>query len=207
MPTPSLVHRVPYFAQWESPELVTAIVTGEISAAADPAWASSGADSPEEYEFWGRRVCGMACLKMLLVHYGLGAHRTMDLAREVTEYGGYVRRADGVDGLIYAPFVRYVRERFGLSAESAPKLPVSAIHDAVGEGTLVMASVHQSIRDPGAVPPRTGGHLVLVVGTSGDGFVIHNPSGHSGRSQAFAEVREDDFRRFYAERGILVRRD
>ena len=53
---------VPYFSQWESPEFVGRFLDGSLRAAADPRWASSGALTPGEYEFWSHKVCGLACL-------------------------------------------------------------------------------------------------------------------------------------------------
>ncbi|NUK27782.1 hypothetical protein HRW08_35180, partial [Streptomyces lunaelactis] len=63
-------HRVPYYSQWESADLVPEFITGARSAADDPLWQKSGADSREEYAFWAPRMCGMACLRMALDHWG-----------------------------------------------------------------------------------------------------------------------------------------
>lgn len=57
---------VPYFSQWESAELATGFVDGSVDLADDPRWAASGARTPAEYRYWARKVCGLACLKMIL---------------------------------------------------------------------------------------------------------------------------------------------
>ena len=48
---------MPYHSQWVSRELIGDIINGRISAAADPLWMLSGANSPEEYEFWAKNIC------------------------------------------------------------------------------------------------------------------------------------------------------
>jgi len=62
---------VPYFSQWESPELAAEFIDGSRRAADDPRWADSGASTPEEYEFWSHKVCGLACLKMIMAWRGV----------------------------------------------------------------------------------------------------------------------------------------
>ena len=57
---------VPYYSQWESPDLVPQFLDGSMASAADPRWAASGARTPAEYGFWAPRVCGLACLRMIL---------------------------------------------------------------------------------------------------------------------------------------------
>jgi hypothetical protein len=192
---------IPYFSQWESVELVGSIIRGEMSAGDDPRWRESGAESPEEYAFWSWRVCGMACLRSILAVRGIRA-TTVGLAKEVLAAGGYVRRDGGLDGLIYAPFVEYLRTRWELEATVRPQLDIDELGALVDRGECVMASVNPRIRRPSDRPERKGGHLVLVHGVAGDSFVLHNPSGDAEESQAYARVSFDDFGFFFAERGI-----
>ena len=97
-------HRVPYYSQWESADLVPEFITGTRAAEADPLWQKSGASSPEEYGFWARRICGMACLRMALDHWGHPVPPSVPLLHEALEAGAYVRSGETVKGLIYAPF-------------------------------------------------------------------------------------------------------
>ncbi|MGP4001432.1 C39 family peptidase [Streptomyces sp. 8N706] len=202
--TQSIIHPVPYYAQWESPELVPAIIAGTTRASDDPLWPKSGAASPEEYEFWSWRLCGMACLRMALDHWRGQAPPAVSLAQECVDAGAYIRHSDRVDGLIYAPFAAYAQQRWDLHAESGPDLPVAALSEHLLEGRLLLLSVHPSIRVLDAAPPRRGGHLVLAVGTTPQALVIHNPSGFPGRSQQFAHVPWADLDRFYAGRGVIL---
>jgi|ERR1022692_92304 hypothetical protein len=198
------IHRVPYFSQWESPELVAEFVTGARRAADDPLWPRSGAATASEYEFWARRLCAMACLRMALQHWQGAAPPSVSLANECVRAAAYVRHPDRVDGLIYAPFAAYARQRWGLYAEPRPDLPAARIASQVSAGRLLMLSVHPCIRTLDPQPPSKGGHLVLAVGTTADTVVIHNPSGLPGASQEFAHISWPDLGRFYAGRGIVL---
>jgi hypothetical protein len=197
---------IPYFSQWESAELVGNIIRGEISAEDDPRWRESGAQSPEEYAFWSWRVCGMACLRSILAVRGTSA-TSVGLGKEVLAAGGYVRRHDGLDGLIYAPFVEYLRTRWQLEAAVRPHLGLDELVDLVDRGEWVMASVNPRIRRPRERPERKGGHLVLVHGVAGRSFVLHNPSGDTEESQGYARVAFDDFQFFFGNRGISIKAD
>lgn len=88
--SPATVHDVPYFSQWESPELVPEFITGARSAADDPLWPGSGAASASEYEFWARRLCGMACLRMALKHWRGTTPPSVTLASECVQAGAYI---------------------------------------------------------------------------------------------------------------------
>ncbi|MBC3843373.1 hypothetical protein GXW82_33635 [Streptacidiphilus sp. 4-A2] len=196
---------MPYYSQWESPELVGAIIERQINAADDPGWRRSGAQTPQEYEFWSWRACGMACLRMALEHWRGAAPVMMDLARDFLAAGAYVQREDGgLDGLIYAPFADRTRARFGLYAQARPDLPLRDIRTELLAGRLVMLSVHPSIRDYRTDPPRRGGHLVLAVGFSPQAVTFHNPSGLYRDSQEYATVPWDRLEHFYAGRGVVL---
>ncbi|MFE7122520.1 C39 family peptidase [Streptomyces sp. NPDC057654] len=195
---------VPYYAQWESRDLVPAIIAGDLRAADDPLWQKSGAATAEEYAFWSWRMCGMACLRMALDHWRGGAPPSVTLAEECREAGAYVRHADRVDGLIYAPFAAYARRRWDLFAESRPELSAAAVRDELAAGRLVMLSVHPSIRTPGARPETRGGHLVLAVGADDERLLIHNPSGFPDGTQEFTPVPWDELEHVYAGRGVVL---
>ena len=60
----------PFYSQWESPELVPSFLDGSLTAEQDPRWHRSGAASPAEYAYWVVKICGLACLKMILAARG-----------------------------------------------------------------------------------------------------------------------------------------
>jgi hypothetical protein len=195
---------VPYFSQWESPELVARFVDGSLRAADDPRWASSGARTPAEYEFWSGKVCGVACLKMVLAGRGRPVPPTMRLVERALAHGAYVRDGDRVDGLVYQPFVAWIGAEHGIAAEVRRDLPVADLVSHAAAGTLVIASVHAWIRWPERTPPGRGGHLVLVTGVVDGMLRFHNPSGLPGISQRDALAGQADFARFAAGRGIVL---
>ncbi|MER6131896.1 C39 family peptidase [Streptomyces sp. NPDC001815] len=204
MSVPTTQHPVPYYSQWESRTLVPEFITGRRDAADDPLWQKSGADTPREYAFWAPRMCGVACLRMVLDFWRHSVPPSVPLVRELCEAGAYVRDGDAVKGLIYQPFADYVGARWGLKAESVPDLAASHIHEAIASGRLVLMSVHKTVRTPEIDPPSKGGHLVLAVGASKEGVMLHNPSGLPGVSQEHAPVSWARFDRFYAGRGVIV---
>ena len=195
---------VPYYSQWESPDLVPRFLDGSLGDADDPNWAASGARTPDEYAFWASRVCGMACLRMVLDGRGLPVPPTMRLVERALEWQAYVREGDRVAGLIYKPFADWVGHDFGISATVVPDLTLEQVSANASPDAPVMASVHSWIRWPDRTPPQTGGHLVLVTGASAGVLRLHNPSGLPGASQRDALVPVADFARFFAGRGMTV---
>jgi hypothetical protein len=204
----TITHQVPYYSQWESADLVPEFIAGTRSAFDDPLWQKSGADGREEYAFWASRICGMACLRMALDHWGHSVPPSIPLLRDALGAGAYVRDGDSVKGMIYAPFANWVQRRWDLSAEVRPQLTSGEICDGLSRGRLAILSVHKSIRTLDPSPPARGGHLVLAVGCGAAGIEVHNPSGLPGQSQAFHPVSWTDFGRFFAGRGVILgRRD
>jgi hypothetical protein len=199
-----VAQKVPYFSQWETPDMTLAVVAEGAQSALlrDPLWASSGASSVEDYARWAGNLCGMACLKMVLAARTGKTIPIMDLAMGCREYGGYVEEADGrIKGLIYAPFVPFVRHRFDLNARIATGISVA---DILTQSEFFIASVHHSIRWPETEPPAKGGHLVLVTSIDGNGIRFHNPSGHVGATRENVEMPLRTFEKFFAGRGIAI---
>jgi hypothetical protein len=196
----------PYWAQWASPGLVAEFLAGR-DARSDPAWAESGAASPDEYARWAEHLCGMACLRMALAARGLPAPPLDVLRRAVQAEGGYVEEPDGtIRGLIYAGAISWLARAHGVEARVLLDLPATGIPPLLEDGGLFIASVHPAIRWPERAAPGRGGHLVLVFGAKADGAMLrfHNPSGDTPAGQADAQLAVADFERFFAGRGILL---
>ena len=195
---------VPYYSQWESPDLVQRFLDGSLSAADDPNWATSGARTPAEYGFWARRVCGLACLRMVLASRGLPVPPVIRLVERALEWKAYVRDGDRVAGLIYKPFADWVGHDYGISAAVVPDLTLEQVCASASPAAPVIASVHPWVRWPDRTPPHTGGHLVLVTGAAKGVLRLHNSSGLPGASQRDALIRAADFARFFAGRGLII---
>jgi hypothetical protein len=189
----------PYFAQWESEDLVPEFLAGR-DAATDPLWARSGAETAQEYARWAHHLCGMACLKMAMAARS-EAFPIHALRRAVQPLGGYVEEADGnIRGLIYAGAVAWLQAR-GIAARIVLDEPIPQL----ARGQLYIASVHATIRTPERAPPHRGGHLVLLFGQDAEGRLrFHNPSGHTPETRRDVRLRPEDLTRYHAGRGILV---
>jgi hypothetical protein len=195
---------VPYFSQWESPDLALEFIADEANLRRDARWASSGASSSEEYAMWANHICGMACLKMVLAARTGRVWPTLELARAATRYGAYTVDHDGIKGLIYAPFVRFTHREFDIRSDVKTHVDASALGAIMGDAEFFIASVHHSIRWPDTSPPKKGGHLVLVTEASNRHVRFHNPSGHDDRARADVVIPLDVFGRFFAGRGIQI---
>jgi hypothetical protein len=162
------------------PSLPTAIAYQGHPAADDPRWRESGAPDQEAYGRWCSRLCGMACLRMALIARDGQAPALFTLLDGCLEAGGYAERPDGsVAGLLYRQFSEFARDRYQLRADVITDLDPSRMIRELGQGRLLMASVHKEIRRPDREPPGTGGHLVLVTGHHDNQVTFHNPSGHA----------------------------
>ncbi len=195
---------VPYYSQWESAELVAQFIDGSLLPADDPRWAASGARTPQEYAYWSTRVCGLACLKMILGWRALPVPPMMRLVERALAWQAYLPGADRGMGLIYQPFADWVGRDYRIAAEVAPVLPLELLTAVASPGTPVIASVHPCVRWPDRAPPSRGGHLVLVTGAAGGLLRLHNPSGLPGVSQRDAAIMVTDFARFFAGRGLII---
>ncbi|WP_027057745.1 C39 family peptidase [Mesorhizobium loti] len=200
-----LPETVPFFSQWETPDMTLAVLAdgAEVALRRDPLWRGSGAETLDEYAVWAANICGMACLKMILASRG-EIVPTIELARRCTGHGGYVVHEGSIKGLIYAPFVTFVTAEFGLEAQVMTNVATADIPAILDRSRFFIASVSSSIRWPEREPPSKGGHLVLVTAASDDGFRFHNPSGHNRATQENAVLAPADFDRFFANRGIAV---
>ena len=168
-------------------------------------WASDGYPSREEYLFWSRKVCGLACLQSLL-HGWTDVRLSMgELLALAVEWGCYVVEPSGkVHGLLYRPFMAWVSTQFGFDCQLVEHTPIQVSARELRPGQVMIASVSPEIRDPNTYEPRRGGHLVLIYAVD-DGVVrFHNPSGYSHNSDS-ASLPMHVFERFHANRGILVR--
>jgi Peptidase_C39 like family len=197
---------VPYFSQWESRDLVHDILTYKLLAQEDPLWQNSGARSPDEYALWSWNACGMACVKMILTSKFGQSPPLVELCHLCEKQGGYIVDSGVIQGLYYAPCISMIGHDFGLSGQVAARLSIQEIITNLADEKFVIASVHPMIRYPQDIPPKQGGHLVLVVGydLNKETVYIQNPSGDSHASQEYCEVSFQDFNKFFGQRGMII---
>ena len=155
-------------------------------------------------ERWARCGCGMACLQMILDARGDVVPALAELGRAAQAYGAYATEPQpvGYGPLIYAGFVAFVAAEHGLAARVAAPLTMGGLIASVSGEEVVLASVSAQIRDLPSVPPRRGGHLVLVFDACEDGGRVGflDPAGEPGRVWLERAV----FERYFAGRGVAV---
>ncbi|HXH26268.1 MAG TPA: C39 family peptidase [Candidatus Acidoferrum sp.] len=197
---------VPYFCQWESPELAKQILEKQISTDDDPKWKNSGAKTKEEYHDWSWSGCGMACTKMILAHRTGKTTTLVELGKKCVEYGGYTIPLETSPGLFYKPYVEFVAKEFGWKARIAQGSTLQELMHELGKGNYFIASVSPHIRYPQRKPKNKSGHLVLMLGydVAKRELYFHNPSGISKSTQQCAAIKFTDFKKFFSGRGIVV---
>jgi len=195
----------PYESQWGDPNCNRLVIEGGIRAASIRDWASDGYDSSAQYDFWSRRVCGLACLRSVLRGWYDDSPPMGSLLQEAIAAGAYLVNEAGVKGLIYRPFLRWVEDRFGISGAVMEGVPTETLLSSIQDGTVVLASVSSEIRNPSLTNQRRGGHLVLAYRYNLQQVTFHNPSG-VGATAAAATLPLARFSAFHAGRGIILRR-
>jgi hypothetical protein len=195
---------VPYFCQWESADLADAIVNGRATPADDPLWQASGALDQQEYITWANHVCGMICFKMVWAVLSGRVIPSLELTRVAMRYGAYTLDENGIHGMIYAPFVTFLREDFDIESRIEVNQSAKNIPALLQEGAFFIASVHPDIRWADRMPPRKGGHLILVTAADEKTITFHNPSGHTRETQENVMLSHETFDHFFAGRGILI---
>ena len=156
------MNAVPYFSQWESPELATRFIADAAALREDPRWARSGARDPAEYARWANHLCGMACVKMLLAARTGRVWPILELARGATAHGAYVESGEDIRGLIYAPCVDFLRAAHGIESEIVTGADAAELPRIMARAAFFIASVHPWIRTPERAPPKRGGRLCLA---------------------------------------------
>jgi len=138
--------KVPYFSQWESADLAAGFISNKVRLKDDPLWRSSGAASIDEYAEWANHLCGMACFKMILAAHTGKLYPILELARLATELGAYVLKDGTLKGMIYAPAVEMLKDRFAIEARVITGVTAADLATIVRPGSLFIASVHPTVR-------------------------------------------------------------
>lgn len=198
-----MLSSVPLVMQFASPELAEDILYGGRAWTDDPRWHETGAPDLASYGRWAVRWCGMACLRMVLLARDGTAPSLYELAVGAQTYGAYSDEPGAPQGLIYRPFVDYLRAEHQLHADVATDFTVPALSRSVQDGNLVIASVHPEVRRPHRPSPGQGGHLVLVTAAESGTVTFNDPSGHQPRSRV-ATLPAATFERYFAKRGVIL---
>ena len=207
-----LPYQIPYVSQYASKELAESYVKNAELLASDPRWRDFGAETPEEYAFWSRRICGMACFQMILLSLRRPTSKLMELGKKAMTAGCYLldpKNPKRLVGLLHKPFLKFI-DKFGLAGKLMWYIGPAVIAYEILNKNFVIASVSHEIRFRDARPEDKTGHLVLVHGFKMNGgiiagFYIHNPSGFYGISQENHFVPADDFLNCFSGRIIVLK--
>jgi hypothetical protein len=196
---------VPYRSQWAGLGCNAAVIDGADPCTTGP-WRQTGFSDPAEYRFWSHRLCGLACLESALRYWAVPHPHRAALVEDACAWGAYVRHPDGrVDGLLYAPFLRWVAARFGLTGVVHGTIGLAELAGTVSADSVAIASVSAEIRWPDRQNERRGGHLVLITGAEDGRVWFHNPSGLPSTA-VDASLPVATMERFYAGRGLTLGR-
>lgn len=183
--------------------MVDALIGGLVDARTDEERHSFGFADADEYAFWARRTCGLACLESYLTYQGIGFPGRASLVEEALGVGAYIREANGVKGLLYRPFLEWIDHRFGIKGTLMAGCDTDDVARDIQAGAMVICSVSSEIRNPLAPNARKGGHLVLVHGADDETLRFHNPSGFRANQENVC-LDKATFARFFANRGMSL---
>jgi hypothetical protein len=190
--------------QYASAHLITRIAYDGHDPAEDPNWRLTGAPSQAVYGRWCRHMCGMACLRMALLHRDGDTPSLFTLLTGARRYGAYTQQDDGsIKGLIYAPFARYVHDTHQMGATVHGELELAELTQLLDDGRMVMASVSKEIRRSEIAPARRGGHLILTIGHRDGWIAFRNPSGHTPETRE-GSLPLGKFADFFGGRGVSL---
>ncbi|MDP0562640.1 MAG: C39 family peptidase [Candidatus Endonucleobacter sp. (ex Gigantidas childressi)] len=154
-----------------------------------------GFESIEDAKSWTKRICGLACLKMVIAKVTNQTVPLKSLLDQGLAVGGYMK---GV-GWIHQGLVD-VASQYGIIGEcQSIDDELELIDKALDSGKLVIASV-----SCGFDQKKKGGHLVLIIGAKPDGFLIHHPSSEENEQWFHHFVSRDDFMRCFSENGNII---
>jgi hypothetical protein len=196
----------PYHSQWGTVRATEEVVLHDGDPAAFHDWRADGFADADEFRFWARHVCGLACLRSVLATWRGESVPMPQLLAGAREAGALVLRGDDdVGGLYYRPFLEWIGRAYGIRGRIVENTGVDELTASVGDDAVAIVSVSPEIRWPERPNARRGGHLVLVHERAGDSVTFHNPSGVTGCS---ADVRlpVDVVGRFAAGRGMILHR-
>ncbi len=172
----------------------------------------NGGKTKKEAELWSKNGCGMACLKMVLSYQGKGRSvkgeekcTISELGRMCISYGGYTPNKETLDGLFYSPFLRFIKQEFGLDGKIISTMILQDILKELSDKNFVIASVTPEIRNQDKKPLKKGGHLILITGYDLERQVLyfHNPSDPK-KDKNYRQISFSIFNKFFANRGIII---
>lgn len=154
-----------------------------------------GFESLDQAQSWTKRICGLACLKMVIYHFTKKMIPLKILLDAGISLNGYIK---GV-GWIHQKLAN-IAMQYGMSAycQSIDR-NIAIIYSALKDKQLIIASV-----SCGFNPTKRGGHLVLIIGNDANGFIIHHPSANRHEQWSSYSISENAFIKSFSEQGNII---
>ncbi len=154
-----------------------------------------GFESIEEAGSWTKRICGLACLKMVIARITGKVVPLKILLEKGLAVNGYMK---GI-GWIHQGLLD-VASQYGITGQcQSIGAELEVIDTALQQNQLVIASV-----SCGFNPKKKGGHLVLIIGMQDDGFIIHHPSSEENEQWQHHFISKGHFMRSFSENGNII---
>ncbi|MCB9802785.1 C39 family peptidase [Candidatus Nomurabacteria bacterium] len=173
-----------------------------------------GFNNWDEAEYWSERICGLACLKMVLLkNYPDQDFKLKELLDRGLALGAYDEehgwKHQGLVDLGNSLGLDGFRESVGAN--------VKRIATHIQNQRMVIASVtvgfeagkkYEELDGSTDVMPR-GGHLVLIFGTDVsngriDDFILHHPSSEGSYEHSNWKISGEDFSNSFSEKGNVI---
>lgn len=154
-----------------------------------------GARFIQEFSYWGWKSCAIACVMMVLEAEGLYEGNIFDLVSECLLINGYAfknlrgRKNIGWkhDSLCCLMEVR------GLNARAFRSKSTKEILAMLEDGSYVIASIRS----------KTGGHMILLTGLSGNDFLFNDPFVYGGGGES-KKIDMNEFDKIFLGGGITI---
>lgn len=154
-----------------------------------------GARFIQEFSYWGWKSCAIACVMMALEAEGLYEGNLFDLVTECLLINGYAfknLRGRKNIGWKHESLCRLMTSK-GLNARMFRNKSAKEISVMLEKGSYIIASIRS----------KTGGHMVLLTGLSGNDFFFNDPFIYGGGGEN-KKINIDDFDKIFLGGGIEI---
>ncbi|MFH1175170.1 MAG: papain-like cysteine protease family protein [bacterium] len=154
-----------------------------------------GARFIQEFSYWGWKSCAIACVMMVLKSEGLYEGNIFDLISEGLLINGYAfknLRGRKNIGWKHESLCRLMKVR-GLNAKTFRNKSARELAAMLENGSYVIASIRS----------KTGGHMILLTGLSGDDFFFNDPFIYGGGGEN-KKISMNEFDKIFLGGGIEV---
>ncbi len=149
-----------------------------------------------EAKHWTKRICGLACLKMVIAKITGQVVTLNTLLQQGLAADGYMK---GV-GWIHQSLADVAYHHYGIRADcQSIGASLDPIEEALGQNTLVIASVSCGFK-----PEKKGGHLVVILAMDKEQLIIHHPSSHKNEQWSHYRLGKSRFLQCFSENGNII---